>query len=357
MPKPTKVLAVACHDVTTYTTRTVKKQRKTTIMVPETRTRTLQKPVTKFKTVKAIRYKMEVVKETQMKKETKMVKKTVMKNVRHAIQVPIQPEARRDCCGRQEPLNVNMAPKADGSCACEPIMKFETKWITKFMPTTIEVPEVVEVPCEVEVQKKVPYEVDVNEPVVSFETVTEDYTVNVPKEKVIDFTITERIPVVTRLCKDAHGEVVKQDEINKIPLHASGPTAAQLNLGNQKLLEEAARENKLPEGPADRPDDEEGDPQKEVDEFKMRVNREAQLVLAPLDGESKVGLIQVGGVTPQGNWTVGEHARPVLKNSCNPNQCAQPAGGCGPCPAGWQFIPSGQQVTGVNFQQNGMANV
>ena len=82
------------------------------------------------------------------------------------------------------------------------------------MPTTEMVPEKYEEECEVEVQKKVPYEVEVNEPVVSFETVTEDYTVNIPQKKMIDFTITEKIPVVTRTCTDAHGTVINQEEID-----------------------------------------------------------------------------------------------------------------------------------------------
>ena len=196
-------------------------------------------------------------------------------------------------------------------------MNFETKTITKFMPTTEMVPEKYEEECEVEVQKKVPYEVEVNEPVVSFETVTEDYTVNIPQKKMIDFTITEKIPVVTRTCTDAHGTVINQEEIDQIPLHASGPTEAALNLGNQKLLEEAAMRSAAPPAPQDLPDEKAGDPQAEVDAFKQRVNREAQLVLAPLDGDSKVGLVQVGGINHLGNWTLGSHARPVLNSNCD----------------------------------------
>ena len=173
--------------------------------------------MTTFKKVKAIRYKMITATETQMKEKVRYVKKTVMKNVTEDIKVPVYPTNRSSPCScANDPITVeSKARSAFGSgCNCEPTMNFETKTITKFMPQTIEVAETYEEPCEVEVQKKVPYEVEVNEPVVSFETVTEDYKVNIPQKKMIDFTITEKIPVVTRTCTDAHGTVINQEEID-----------------------------------------------------------------------------------------------------------------------------------------------
>ncbi len=39
----------------------------------------------------------------------------------------------------------------------------------KEVPVTVEVPETIEVPITVEVQRRVPYNVEVNEPVIGFE--------------------------------------------------------------------------------------------------------------------------------------------------------------------------------------------
>jgi len=40
--------------------------------------------------------------------------------------------------------------------------------------------------------------------------VTEVYTIKVPKEKAVDYQMTETIPVVTRQCTDALGKIVNQ---------------------------------------------------------------------------------------------------------------------------------------------------
>ena len=114
-------------------------------------------------------------------------------------------------------------------------MQFETKYITKKLPIKVNAVEYYDVPYDVQVQKRVPYEVEVNEPVVEFKDEVEKYSVKVPKQKTITYTVTETIPVVTRQCTDSHGKLLKN--MSDLPLIASGPTKAQLNLGNEDPYE------------------------------------------------------------------------------------------------------------------------
>lgn len=127
-PRPTKVLTVQCHDITTYKNTPTTKRVKKFAIDPVPKMRFEKRPKTTYKTVKAIRYKMEMVKVKTTRKEQRMVTKTIQRTVQAPIQVPAPP--RRDCCGkviperRQDPC----------SCADNPQMRFITKYVTRHVP-------------------------------------------------------------------------------------------------------------------------------------------------------------------------------------------------------------------------------
>lgn len=232
----------------------------------------VQKQKVTYKKVKAIRYKLQKFTETQMQMSSKMVKKTEITLKRIPVQVPVTPIAQKDCCGR----DINVPISCD---SCQPTMQFVTKYIMKEVPVTVEVPETIEVAVDVEVQRRVPYEVEVNEPVISFESMTENYVLKVPEEKLIKFVVTETIPVVTRQCTDALGNVISQ--LDQLPLHASGPTRAQLNIGNEKDNNSPMRSPMIQ--PQARPDEPKRDPRAEREAMWTRFSQDASLVLTPLD--------------------------------------------------------------------------
>lgn len=149
-------------------------------------------------------------------------------------------------------------------------MKFETKTITKRIKKMVPYTKYVMEDCEVEVLKRLPYTVEVNEPVVTFEEVKEAYTIQEPYITNEPITKTETIPIVTRQCKNAHGKLV--ETINEVPLHASGPTAAQLNIDN--LSQDVAGAPMEPIGEPELMEDEPaGDPQKALDDLKAELNK------------------------------------------------------------------------------------
>ena len=86
--------------MTTYKTEYTKAKHRKIVMQKVKKNRLVNKVTKGYKKVKAIRFKTEVVKEPSTRWETVKVKKTVMRNVRTAIKVPVTPTVSRDCCGR-----------------------------------------------------------------------------------------------------------------------------------------------------------------------------------------------------------------------------------------------------------------
>ena len=121
----------------------------------------------------------------------------------------------------------------------------------------------VDVPCEVEKPVQEAYEVEVMEPVTTYEEVAVKYFDTVPREMWVNETVTTAVPIVVRVCTDGKGR--KITKIADVPLHHSGPSIDQLAAGGQVGGNQNAR---VP----------------------------AQLVNAPLDWNNGQNLIQVGTV-------------------------------------------------------------
>ena len=145
-----------------------------------------------------------------------------------------------------------------------------------------------------------PYEVNVSKPVVQFEDVVEEYYVNVPEVKELTYEVTETLPVVTRQCTDARGKIIKEGELDLVPLIASGPTRAQLNIDNKDPFEDK------PENLTDfdesqlKKDEDEPDLEKALEIEKGKMSQKATLVLAPIDYRTPIGFIQVWGISHNG---------------------------------------------------------
>jgi len=100
MIAPTKVLALQCHDVTSWKTETVPETRERTRKNKIAKTRPSSKRTVTYKQVKAIRYRQKMVEVDQMKWENKQVQKTTYKTVNTQVRVVAPPETKVDCCGR-----------------------------------------------------------------------------------------------------------------------------------------------------------------------------------------------------------------------------------------------------------------
>lgn len=349
LPDPTKVVSLICYDITSY------QQKTYTTTKPRVKTRSIVK--TRMKTMKhtdyveetAVRYKMQKVIEIQKKKvpKTRMVDKWVTKTV--PIPIPRVKGVKEDCCG-------NIASLSNNSCTCAPDMEFDTRQITKRV--RVQEPETyyVDEDCEVEVMKRVPYNVTVHRPKITFKQVPEPYTVQEEYIEDKPEVVTKVIPIVTRQCKDAHGKIVTA--IADVPLFASGPTEAQLNIDN--LSESIVPTEDQLEKPEELPDDPIPNEADALRMMKAELNRKAQLVVAPLDDVNKeVGFIQVGGISNNGFMTIHKDA-PVgrledLKDDCGLGTC-KTGNGCVPCVDG-SVNPAMPTAAGARGWSSGWSNL
>ena len=217
VPHPTKVLALQCHDVTSWKQETVTDQveRIRKIKIPKTKTVTRNKMG--YKKTTAIRYRQKMVEVDEMKWETRQVQKTTYRTVTENVRVVAPPETRMDCCGRQ------VAMQRANPCSCAAPVKYTTKTISKQVPVNSMVTERVQVPCKVKKMVNEPYEVTVNMPMPGTETVEEKYFEYKDERYTEPVKRTTRIPIVTRQCTDASGKMIKISEVSKVPLHHSGP--------------------------------------------------------------------------------------------------------------------------------------